>query len=156
MDQNTSNKDQQIVDLLQNDGKLSYAEIGEAIELSISAVKERVKKLIASGTLASNVYLVNPSAVGIEVCAFVLLQIPDPKLEEGFIRSIDDLPEVQECHCVSGEYAYILKVRTRDIDSLERLLNKRINAIEGVERTNTMISFKVIKERTQLHLTETN
>ena len=67
------NRDLEIVELLQQDGKLSYSEIGDNIDLSISAVKDRIKKLIHEGIILQNVYLVNPVALGLHICAFVQL-----------------------------------------------------------------------------------
>ena len=143
-------KDLAIVDILQNDANLSYAEIGQKVELSITAVKERVKKLIQNNVLKDKVYIPNPIALGHHICAFIQVLMPYPEQEDSFTEAINQIEEVQECHFITGEYSYLLKVRVKTTYELERLLAQKIKAIEGVTRTNTIISLTTSKESLQL------
>ncbi len=145
-------KDQQIVDLLQANGRLSYADIGNHVKLSVSGVKQRIEKLMNTGVLSQNVFLVDPQAVGLEICAFVLVLIPEPSAEPNFIACMNDVPEVLECHCITGEYSYLLKVRVKNTQVLERLIAEKVTSIKGVERTNTIIALTSSKEITQIKL----
>jgi Lrp/AsnC family transcriptional regulator, leucine-responsive regulatory protein len=149
-------RDLEIIELLQNDGKLSYAEIGEKIDLSISAVKDRIKKLIHEGVLMQNVYLVNPAALGLHICAFVQLVTPDPLDEPNFKKAINLIPEVLECHSITGEFSYLLKVRVKSTQDLEKLLSEKIKAIKGVTKTNSMITLTSSKENTQIDVEKLN
>ena len=144
------NIDIQITDLLQNDGKLSYAEVGEKVGLSVTAVKERIKKLKREGILARNVYLVNPLALGLEICAFVQVLMPIPDEEKNFVMCMNQIPQVQECHSITGEYSYLLKIRVKNTRELEDLMSEKITCLPGVVKTNSIITLTSFKETTQL------
>jgi Lrp/AsnC family leucine-responsive transcriptional regulator len=144
--------DLQIVEMLQENGKLSYVDIGEKIGLSPSPVKERVNKLIKTGVLKQNSYLVNPTSVGLDLCAFVQVILPAPDAEENFINKVNNIDEIQECHCISGEYSYLLKVRVKNTLALEKLLANEIKSIKGVIRTNSTIVLTTYKETAKLKI----
>lgn len=145
-------KDIQIINLLQHNGKMSYSDIGKQIDLSISAVKERVKKLIKDKALTQNVYLVNPQAIDLDICAFIKILMPIPEEESNFIKQIDLIQEIQECHCITGEYSYLLKIRAKNTKALEKIIAEKIKSIKGVVKTNTIIALTTSKEITQLKL----
>lgn len=145
-------KDTQIVRLLQEDGKLSYARIGEQVDLSITAVKERINKLQNTNVLKENVYIPNPELLGFDICAFVQVLMPIPSEENNFVQAIQKIDEIQECHFITGEYSYLLKIRVTDTRALESLLGEKIKAIEGVARTNTIIALTTTKETQKLGL----
>ena len=78
--------------------------------------------------------------------------ISDPKAYEKFAESIIELPEVQECHHVIGEFDYIIKVKTRDTASLEDLISNHIRRIDGVGRTLTTVALSSLKETSTIEL----
>ena len=148
--------DLKIIGLLQERGKLSYAEIGEHVELSVTAVKERIKRLIHKGVLHKNVYLANPQAIGLEICAFVQVLMPEPAEESNFVRQMQLVPEVQECHSITGDYSYLLKIRVPNTRRLEELMSEKVTSIKGVVKTNSIITLTTFKESTQLPLPDEN
>ncbi|MEL7422987.1 MAG: Lrp/AsnC family transcriptional regulator [Bacteroidota bacterium] len=145
-------KDTQIIRLLQSDGKLSYAQIGEEVNLSITAVKERISKLVKANVLRQNVYIPNPDLLGFDICAFVQVLMPIPTEEANFIEKINAVKEVQECHFITGEYSYLLKIRVQNTKILEQVLGEKIKTIKGVVRTNTIIALTTTKESLMLNL----
>jgi len=145
-------KDSQIIQLVQEDGKLSYSKIGEKVDLSITAVKERISKLVKTNVLKKNVYIPNPDQLGFGICAFVQVLMPIPSEEKNFIKRINTIDEIQECHFITGEYSYLLKIRVKDTKTLEKILGEGIKAINGVERTNTLIALTTSKETLKLSL----
>ena len=144
--QNMDPRDFRILDLVQRDGKLAQAEIAKRVGLSTAAVNERLKKLDQSGVIRRFTALVDPRAVGIQVTAFVEVFIEHPRHETAFIESMLGLDEVQECHYVTGEFTLLLKVRVRDVESLQELLLRRLNVLEGVRQTRTLIVLSTLKE----------
>ena len=70
----------------------------------------------------------------------------EPDLESTFVEQMHHLPEVQECHCITGEFSYLLKVRVRDTAHLEAFLREKIKSLAGVARTQTMIALSTSKE----------
>jgi len=138
--------DLRILALVQRDGKLAQAEIAKQVGLSTAAVNERLKKLEKAGVIRRYAALVDPAAVGAAMTAFVEVFIEHPRHETAFIESMLGLDEVQECHYVTGEFSLLLKVRVRDVESLQALLLHRLNRLEGVRQTRTLIVLSTLKE----------
>ena len=146
MSQQLDDKDRRILALVQRDAKLSQAEIARRVGLSAAAVNERLRKLETAGFLRRYVAVVDPKAIGISVTAFVEVFIEHPRYESAFIEQILGLDEVQECHHITGEFSLLLKIRVRDMESLQQLLIHKINALEGVRQTRTVIVLSTSKE----------
>ena len=139
-------KDLRILALVQRDGKLAQAEIARRVGLSPAAINERLKKLEKSGVIRRYAAIVDPAAVGSTMTAFVEVFIEHPRREPAFIERMLKLDEVQECHYVTGEFSLLLKVRVRDIQALQELLLRRLNSLEGVRQTRTLIVLSTLKE----------
>jgi len=144
--QNLDAKDRRILNLVQRDAKLSQAEIAKRVGLSAAAVNERLRKLELSGVIQRFAAIVHPHSVGATVTAFIEVFIEHPRHEPGFIDRILKLDEVQECHYVTGEFSLLLKVRVRDMGSLQELLLHRLNSLEGVRQTRTVMVLSTLKE----------
>jgi Lrp/AsnC family leucine-responsive transcriptional regulator len=132
--------------LVQRDGKLAQAEIAKRVGLSTAAVNERLKKLERAGVIRRYAALVDPAAVGAALTAFVEVFIEHPRHETTFIERMLGLDEVQECHYVTGEFSLLLKIRVRDVEALQALLLHRLNCLEGVRQTRTLIVLSTLKE----------
>ena len=144
--QTLDERDRKIVALVQRDGKLSQAEIARRVGLSTAAVNERLKKLENAGVIRRYVAVVDPKVLGAQVMAFVEVFIEHPRFEAAFIERVRALDEVQECHHITGEFSLLLKTRVRDMEALQQLLIHRINALEGVRQTRTVIVLSTSKE----------
>jgi Lrp/AsnC family transcriptional regulator, leucine-responsive regulatory protein len=139
-----------ILALVQRDGKMSQAVIAQHVGLSTAAVNERLKKLERSGVIRRYCAVVDPQALGRPVTAFVEVFIDDPRREAPFLRRIVKLDEVQECHHITGEFSLLLKVRVRDMESLQRLIISQLNGAEGVRQTRTVMVLSTVKEETYI------
>lgn len=139
-------KDRHIVRLVQRDAKLAQSEIAKKVGLSTAAVNERLRKLEASGVIRRFAAIVDPAAVGAGVSAFVEVFFEHPRFEGGFLERIMKLNEVQECHHVTGEFSLLLKVRVRDMESLQELLLEQLAGHEGVRQTRTVMVLSTVKE----------
>jgi Lrp/AsnC family leucine-responsive transcriptional regulator len=137
--------DRQLLALLQENGKLPYAELSSRVGVAISTVNDRLKKLQAAGILRGTVALVDAQATGLDVCAFMQVLTDRPENERAFLEAVMAMPEVQECHHVTGEFSYLLKVRVRTTGHLEELL-QRIKPLPGVVRTCTFVVLSSPKE----------
>jgi Lrp/AsnC family transcriptional regulator, leucine-responsive regulatory protein len=138
--------DRHILALLQRDAKLPQAEVARHVGLSTPAVNERLKKLERAGVIRRYAALVDPRAVGVPVTAFVEVFIEHPRFEPAFLDKLQGLDEVQECHHVTGEFSLLLKVRVRDIESLQQLLLRDLSSAEGVRQTRTTMVLSTVKE----------
>jgi len=138
--------DRIILDRVQADGSQTYAEIGAAAGLSPSAVNDRLKRLKAEGIIRRMTADVDPAAVGLPMLAFVLVAINEPQGESRFRDAMKAAPEVLECHHLTGEFPYLLKLRLRDTAHLEQFLMDRLKPLTGVVRTHTLIALSTMKE----------
>ncbi len=144
--------DREILRLVQQDVRISYAELGAQVGLSISAVNERMKKLHAGGIIRSCVAVVEPRALGLDICAFVQVLLDRPQHSSRFLEQMREKAEVLEVHHVTGDFSYLLKVRVRDTGHLEALLTEGIKSVRGVVRTQTLIVLSSPKETTALEV----
>ena len=139
-------RDHRILELVQRDGKLPQAEIARRVGLSTAAVNERLRKLEHAGVIRRWTALVDPRALGAGITAYVEVFIEHPRFEHVFLDRVRALDEVQECHYVTGEFSVLLKIRARDIERLQQLLLREINASEGVRQTRTSLVLSTVKE----------
>jgi Lrp/AsnC family leucine-responsive transcriptional regulator len=143
--------DLRILALLQEDCRTPLARIGEAVGLSAPAVLERIKKLEAAGVITGYRALLDSRRLGLDITAFIGVSISHPASIPEFERRVVALPDVLECHHVTGEHTLLLKVKTANTSSLERLISQ-VRSIDGVARTETMVVLSTYTERVQLAL----
>lgn len=140
--------DYRLVDLLQRDGRATQLELAREVKLSQPAVAERIRKLEQAGVITGYAAQVAPGRLGIDITAFIGVNIEHPKYFEEFARIVQRMPEVLECHRVAGPESYILKVRAANTQALDQLLVETLRTIAGVTRTQTTIVLSSIKEGT--------
>lgn len=138
--------DRKILDHLQYHGRDSYAQIGEVVGLSVSAINDRIKKLRANGAVRHWSAVIDPSIAGRNLLAFVSIQLERPEHDKPFVERVSGIDDVQECHHVTGDWSYILKIRVRDTASLERLIVDKLKTVPGVVRSQTVIALSSAKE----------
>ncbi|MGE5231067.1 MAG: Lrp/AsnC family transcriptional regulator, partial [Deltaproteobacteria bacterium] len=102
-----------ILSLLLRDGRVAWARIGERVGLTGPAVAERVRRLEQRGVVRGYAALLAPEQVGFPLTAFVSVTLETPHHRRAFLARLASLPEVQECHHVTGDDDYLLKVRCR-------------------------------------------
>ena len=143
--------DLKILYILQNNGRSRLADIAEEVELSAPAVMERVKKLEASGVIRGYQALLDGKKVGKDITAFIGVSVGNQRDINKFAAQMLQYPDVLECHHVTGDESFILKVKSANTGSLEKLLGE-IRSVEGVTRTVTKIVLSTAKESQKLEL----
>jgi Lrp/AsnC family leucine-responsive transcriptional regulator len=143
--------DIKILYILQNDGRRRLADIADDVALSAPAVMERVKKLEASGVIRGYQALINDKKVGKDITAFISVSIGNQRDIDGFASHMIRHRDILECHHVTGDESFILKVKSANTGSLEKLLGD-IRSIEGVTRTVTKVVLSTAKESQALDL----
>src|ERR1043165_3490353 len=144
--------DLRILEILQRDARATQQEIARRVRLSQPSVADRIHKLEARGGILGYVAKVDPAHLGKDITAFIGVGISHPKYFDQFGKKILSMPDVLECHRVAGSDSYLLKVRTENTRSLDRLLVEHIRAIPGVYRTETTLVLSSIKEDLALSL----
>jgi Lrp/AsnC family leucine-responsive transcriptional regulator len=143
--------DLQILTQLQQYCRLSLAKLGEQVGLSAPSVLERVKKLEEAGIITGYHAHLDARRLGKDVTAFIGVSINHPALVEKFAHDVVLLDDVLECHLVTGQHSMLLKVKTDNTATLEKLITA-IRSIEGVARTETMVVLSTRVESTALSL----
>ncbi len=141
--------DNRIVELLRADGKMTIAQLAEAVNRSTTPVHERVKKLEKTGVIIGYSARVDPTKIGLGLTAFceVSLQGHEQEMLNAFERAIDSLDEIVECHHIAGSFDYLLKVQTADIQAYQSFLSQQLAAIPHVGRIQSAFAMKKVKGR---------
>lgn len=131
--------DQQLIDLLRENARLSYAELARQVGLSPPSVHERVGKLETAGTIRGYRAVVAPEAIGLGVTAMIgIVQQAETEIDE-VLAALRELPEIESCYFLAGEESFLLKVRVGTMAELEQLI-VRLSRAPGVARTRTMVA----------------
>lgn len=137
--------DIKILDLLQKHGRTRRNDLAEKVGLSLPAVSERLRKLEESGIISGYFAKVAHKQLGKDITAFVVVTVDSSKHFHAFIDHVDSTDDILECHAITGEGTHILKVRTENTASLEKLLGK-IQSWQGVVKTTTSLVLSTTKE----------
>jgi DNA-binding Lrp family transcriptional regulator len=144
--------DKTILRLLQTDGRVSNAEIARQVGLSAPATHARVKRLEETGVVRQYSTLLDREAMGFDMVCFisVSLQLHQFEAIERFKELVQDMPEVLECHHITGEFDYLLKAVFRSRDELQEFVVNKLTPIPGMARINTSLVLIEIKATQQL------
>ncbi|MBG6096551.1 Lrp/AsnC family transcriptional regulator [Nocardioides sp. NBC_00368] len=141
--------DRKILQLLAEDGRMSYTDLGKATGLSTSAVHQRVKRLEQRGLITGYGATVNYAAIGVPLTAFVAVQPMDPSQPDDCPERVADLHEVEACWSIAGVESYMLKVRVATPEALEELLG-RIRSVANVSTRTTIAMYTYYENRPTL------
>ncbi|MBW8089131.1 Lrp/AsnC family transcriptional regulator [Streptomyces hygroscopicus subsp. hygroscopicus] len=122
--------DWRILDVLQREGRASFADLARSVSMSASAVTERVRRLEEAGIISGYAAVVNPEKVGLTIMAFVRLRYPNSNYKP-FHDLVEAMPEILEAHHVTGDDCFIIKVAARSMRHLEEV-SGRIGALGSV------------------------
>ena len=138
--------DQAILNILQQDGRTSNAEIARQVNLAPSAVLERIRKLEEKRVIRGYSADIDSKALDFGLTAIVAIRTSE--CGEGVGEQLAAVPEVQEVHEVAGDDCFYIKVVSRDTESLGRFLREKIKGIPNVVGTRTTVVLKTFKEGT--------
>lgn len=146
--------DRQILTELQRDARQANAEVARRLSLSPPAVHARIKRLEEQGYVRGYTALLDRERLGFDMLCFIQISLQLHQIEQvnHFRTTIQQIPEVLECHHVTGEYDYLLKIAVRNRQELERLVMEKLTPIPGVARIHTSLVFSEIKASTALPL----
>ena len=137
--------DVKILELLQEDGRMQRSDVAEEVDLSISAVSDRMRKLEERGVIEGYRAVVDAKRLHLDITAFIRVSVEGSERYSGFVDRVSDMQQVLEVHSITGEGSHLLKVRTTNTTTLERFLSD-IQAIPGVTHTTTSIVLSTFKE----------
>jgi len=146
------NIDKNILRELQQNGRISNVELAACVGLSATPCLNRVKRLESNGCIEQYTIRVEPEAVGAELLVFVELRLERTSKDvfNNFRRVVIKLPEIMECHLVSGDFDYLLKARVADMHAYRKLLGETLLSLPHVNSTRSYMVMESAKETTML------
>jgi len=144
--------DRKALAFLMKNGRASWADLGQHLGLSAPSAADRVHKLEQSGVILGYAPLLDSELLGYPLVAFVSVTLGSQRNRSAFLRAIEKLEEISECHHVAGDGDYLLKVRCRGTKDLDRLLARELKDRIGVARTRTIIVLSTAKEAVRVPL----
>ncbi len=141
--------DYRILSCLKENSRENATNIGAKINLSTSAVIERIKRMESSGLIKQYTTIINQNMLGRELMAFITVRLEHPQYYENFVEIINSTNSVAECYYIAGDFDFILKVITKSGKTLEEILNS-IKSINGVSLTRTTVVLSENKREVSL------
>lgn len=132
--------DKQILRRLMEDARTPILEIARQVGISGAAIHQRLRKLEKSGLISGSKFVINPKILGYTTMAFIGIFLEKAASNPEAVKQLKKVPEVLECHYTTGNWSILIKVLCRDNEHLMHVLNKDIQSIKGVSRTETFIS----------------
>jgi Lrp/AsnC family transcriptional regulator, leucine-responsive regulatory protein len=143
--------DYKIIEILQQNARITQLELASEVGLSQPAVAERLRKLETEGIIIAYTAQVDARKLGKDITAFIGVGISHPRFNNTFAARISAMPEVLECHKVTGKDSYFLKIKTENTEKLDELISVKLRTIPGVTRTLTTIVMSSVKECMRIH-----
>ena len=142
--------DRRIIGALKENGKMTFAELAEKLNVSASTVYNRVTKLEKKGIIKGYTIIVDRSKSGKGTGAALLITVDNQASIEGVCRDLARIPDVESVYEIGGESDIMALVYTASIEEMRKLVNERINSIQGVENVNPLVIMKTYKENGSL------
>jgi Lrp/AsnC family transcriptional regulator, regulator for asnA, asnC and gidA len=140
--------DKSIINILQQDARTSYAEIGEKVFVSAGTVHARVKKLEKLRVIEQTIVKVNYKMIGFDITCFIGIFLKHSSLYDSVKKDLEQISEIVNVHYTTGQYSMFLKLICTDTDHLRKVLHDKIQKIEGIQRTETLLSLEQSFDRT--------
>ena len=146
--------DKRLLDLLQKDSKQTNKELSNKLNLSVTAVYERIKKLERQGVINNYVALVNKDKVDKAFVAFCHIKLTQHTQDYvmKFEKEVAKLEEVLECYHISGDYDYLLKIIVKDMDAFREFMVNRLTKISHIGSTHSMFMISEVKHTTAISI----
>jgi Lrp/AsnC family transcriptional regulator for asnA, asnC and gidA len=132
--------DKKILRALMEDARIPILEIARSVGISGAAIHQRMRKLEKSGLLSGSKFIINPKVLGYTTMAFVGVFLDRAVSNPQAVKQLNKIPEVLECHYTTGNWSIFCKILCKDNEHLMHVLNRDIQSITGVSRTETFIS----------------
>jgi Lrp/AsnC family transcriptional regulator for asnA, asnC and gidA len=140
---NIDELDEKILKLITKNARIPFLEVARECGVSGAAIHQRVQRLLNLGVVSGSEFIVNPQKMGYFTCAYMGIHLEKAKFHKQVVAELTKIPEVVECHYVTGSYAIFIKVQTKTNKHLKKLIDEDLQEIEGIARTETFISLEM-------------
>ena len=140
--------DLKILKIISVNARIPFKDVAAVCGVSRAAIHQRVQRLIEAGVITGSGYYVCPKRIGYSTCTYVGIKLERGSMYKDVAAQLEKIPEIVECHFTTGPYTMLIKLYSRDNEHLMDLLNNRIQEIQGVISTETLISLEQSISRT--------
>ena len=132
--------DRQILEIISKNARIPFKDVAEACGVSRAAIHQRVQRLIETKVIIGSGYHINPKVLGFNSCTYIGISLERGSMYKDVVPMLEKIPEVVEIHFTTGPYTMLIKLYARDNEHLMELLNGKIQEIQGVTATETLMS----------------
>ena len=143
--------DKRILRFLIKNARTPFLEIARECGISGAAIHQRIKKLEDMGVIQGSRLVVDPKSLGFDVCAFISIRVSDITRQQDTVERLKEIPEIVECHYITGSYNLMVKIYCLDNEHLMRTIFDKILVVEGVSSTQTYMSLNESFQR-EIHV----
>ncbi|HNV30326.1 MAG TPA: Lrp/AsnC ligand binding domain-containing protein [Cyclobacteriaceae bacterium] len=141
------NTDLKILEILMQDAKRPYTEVAKKVNVSQGTVHVRMNKMEEAGILEKTTLRINYAKLGYDITAFIGIYLEKSALYDMVLSKLRSIPEITNIHYTTGNYSMFVKIHCRDTNHLKEVLHDKMQQVEGIERTETMISLEESLDR---------
>ncbi len=141
------NTDLKILEILTQDAKKPYTEVAKKVYVSQGTVHVRMNKMEEAGIVERTTLRLNYSKLGYDITAFIGIYLQKSDLYEKVLNELKKIQEITNIHYTTGNYSMFVKIHCRDTNHLKEVLHDKMQQVEGIERTETMISLEESLDR---------
>lgn len=148
--------DRKLLGILQKEASISNVELARRVNLSPPATHARIKRLESEGVIDQYVTLLNREKLGFDLVCFILVKTTShqKKENEQIQKAIREMPEILECHTITGEYDYMIKAVIKNSKDLRNFVGTKLSSLPGVSGIHTSLSYEELKSTTVLPITD--
>jgi Lrp/AsnC family transcriptional regulator for asnA, asnC and gidA len=141
------NVDLKILEILRDDAKKPFTEVAKKVHVSQGTVHVRMNKMEEAGIVEKTTLKINYAKLGFDITAFIGIYLEKSALYDKVVARLKEIPEITSIHYTTGNYSMFVKIHCRDTNHLKEVLHDKMQQVEGIERTETMISLEESLDR---------
>jgi Lrp/AsnC family transcriptional regulator for asnA, asnC and gidA len=134
--------DRKILTLITKNARIPYLEVARECKVSGAAIHQRIQRLTKMGVITGSEFVISPKKIGYHTCAYVGIFLDSAHLYPDVVKQLQKIPEITQCHYITGGYSIFIKIFTKDNEDLKRVLVDKVQVIPGIMRTETFISLE--------------
>ncbi len=134
--------DKKILRMIMSNARVPYLEVARECGVSGAAIHQRVQRLVQIGIIKGSEFVINPTRIGYQTCAYIGIFLKDSKYFDKVVDEMKKIPQIIECHYTTGQYAIFIKIYAKSNEHMKYILHDKLQAIEGIASTETIISLE--------------
>jgi Lrp/AsnC family transcriptional regulator for asnA, asnC and gidA len=134
--------DKKILSLITKNARIPFLEVARECGVSGAAIHQRIQRLINIGVIKGSEFIINPGKIGYHTCAFMGIFLKKASLFDKVVTMLESIPQIVECHYTTGQYAIFIKIYAQNNEHLKTILHNKLQAIDGISATETIISLE--------------